>query len=115
MQRSCQEAGEEGQACRGPRLEAARLRSCRSPERLGPKKKGKRNYLRAGLMALGLNFLKASGPHRVLVNVRGGPETLVRAIKRRCPSRLGNRGREGIEIVIVCEGYRRPWSPRKIL
>jgi hypothetical protein len=46
---------------------------------MGPKQKGKRNYLLVGIMRLGLNFLKARGPRMVLVNVRGGPETLVRA------------------------------------
>jgi hypothetical protein len=79
----------------GPRLEAARFRSCRSPELLGPKQRGKRNYLRVGLMRLGLNFLKARGPHRVLINVRGDPDTLMGAIKRRCPSRLGSRAMPG--------------------
>jgi hypothetical protein len=79
-----------------PSFGGSQTQTRQGPETSGPppppqKKKGKRNYLRAGLVPLGLNFLKGRGPHRVLVNIRGGPETLVRTIKRRCPSRLGGQ------------------------
>jgi hypothetical protein len=68
----------------------------RSPEHLEPKQKEKRNYQSVGLVQLGLNFPKATGPHRALINTRGHLGAFLRVSRQREPGRLGNRALPGL-------------------
>jgi hypothetical protein len=79
-----------------PPARGSQTQILQGPGTSGTQTKGKEKLHTCGLVRLGLNILTARGPHTVLVNVRGGPEPLVRAIKRRCPSRLGNRAVPGL-------------------
>jgi len=87
---------QQGPSKGGPPPESHQTQTLQEPATSGNQTKGKEKLPKCGPSVTGPKLFETRGPHRVMVNGRGGPGAICSVGRQRGPGRLGNQAMPGL-------------------